>query len=144
MTTTWSPDFEERGDRVDRRHAGGEGIGALPPSIAARFFSSARRVGFCVRAYSKPFVPADFLLHVGRGLVNRRDDGAGRRGRAPGLRGCKWSRSVRYPKASCVFPDVSVCLCCAVRVLFRDVSSKALRTVSPTDSDALLSSLPRP
>ena len=27
---------------------------ALPPSIAARFFSSAKRVGFCVRAYSYP------------------------------------------------------------------------------------------
>ncbi len=27
---------------------------ALPPSIAARLFSTARRVGFCVRPYSNP------------------------------------------------------------------------------------------
>ena len=52
---------------------------ALPPSIAARLRSSAMRVGFCVRRVLEALVLAELFLHVGRGLVDRRDDGAGRR-----------------------------------------------------------------
>ena len=49
---------------------------ALPPSMAARLPSSALRVGFCVRAYSKPLCSPERVLHVGGGLINRGDDGA--------------------------------------------------------------------
>ena len=52
---------------------------ALPRSIAARLASSAARVGFCVRAYSYPLCSPELLLHVRRGLEDRRDDGAGAR-----------------------------------------------------------------
>ena len=50
----------------------------VPPSIAVRLASSAARVGFWVRAYSNPCAP-ERILDVGGCLIDRRDDGPGRR-----------------------------------------------------------------
>ncbi len=53
------------------------GLAALRSRRCCR--SSASRVGFCVRRVLEALVLAERLLHVGRRLVDRRDDGAGRR-----------------------------------------------------------------
>ena len=66
------------GDRGDGGHAGRERKAARPPSMAARLPSSALRVGILRARVLVALVPAELRLHVGGGLVDRRDDGAGR------------------------------------------------------------------
>ena len=57
-----------------------------PPSSAARLASSAKRVGLCVREYSKPLCSPGAVLHVGRRVVDRRHHRAGDRiGRLAGV-----------------------------------------------------------
>ena len=91
---------EQLGDRVDRRHARGEGE-AGPAALDRRevgFERGARRV---LRArVLVALVPAELLLHVGGRLVDRRDDRARRRVRCPGRRGCTRSRSARRLEAA--------------------------------------------
>ena len=50
---------------------------AVPPSIAAMLASSAARVGILRARVLESLVLAELLLHVGRGLEDRRDDRAG-------------------------------------------------------------------
>ena len=79
MTITWSPDCSSVAIGADRRHARGEreaGLAALDRGDVG-LERRARRV---LRArVLVSLVPAELLLHVGRGLEDRRDDGAGGR-----------------------------------------------------------------
>ena len=86
-TTTWSPDLSSVAMAPMAAMPEANANPALPPSIAAMLRSSAiaRRV---LRArVLVALVLAERLLHVGRRLVDRRDDGAGRRDPVPGRRG---------------------------------------------------------
>ena len=69
--------LEHRADRADRRHAGRKRerrLAAFDPRDVA-LEREARRI---LRArVLEAFVDAELVLHVGGGLVNRRDDGAG-------------------------------------------------------------------
>ena len=71
--------LEHRGDRADRRHARGK----REPRLAAldrRDVALEREARRILRArVLVALVHAELVLHVGRCLIDRRDDGAGRR-----------------------------------------------------------------
>ena len=81
--------FEPRQDGVDGGHARGEGKRGRAALDRCEVGFERHAGGVLGAAVFESLVLAESLLHVGGGLIDRRDDGAGRWDRVPDRRECR-------------------------------------------------------